>query len=230
MSAAVSKTPPIIAFEGVEFAYEGADPVLRDVNLDLEAGGFYLLTGPSGAGKSTLLRLISRLEEPTAGCVWFQGRRLTEHDPPRLRRALLNVQQTPALLDASVRHNLRLAFGFRANADLTAPSDEALRARLAEVNLDDVRLTDNARSLSVGQQQRLCLLRGLMLAPEVMLLDEPTSALDAESADLVDAAVVRLHRERGLTVLLASHRGHPPAGITPRRLRVADGRVSEVDA
>ena len=217
----------LIAFEDVSFAYSGAEPVLSGVQLQFDAGGFYLITGPSGSGKSTLLRLITRLEEPSAGRVLFDDQPLPAYEPTVLRRRLLNVQQTPAVIDASVRDNLLLPFGFRANADLTRPDDDALRARLAEVKLDAVGLDENARTLSVGQQQRLCLVRGLLVSPEVMLLDEPTSALDAESARLVTEAVGRLHRDCGLTVLLVSHTDHLPEGVTPHRVRVADGRAAE---
>jgi putative ABC transport system ATP-binding protein len=220
---------PVIEFRGVTFAYEDQPPVLAAVDLRFEAGGFYVITGPSGSGKSTLLRLVSRLEEPQRGEIRFHHRPLREHDPPRLRRALLNIQQAPVVLEDTVRENLRMAFGLASNRDLRAPTDEQLRAQLRQVRLDDVALDDNARALSVGQQQRLCLVRGMLLDPEVMLLDEPTSALDDCSAEQVTAAIGRIYQARRLTVLMVSHRdhlAHLPAGVTPVPLRVEAGRVT----
>lgn len=220
---------PVIELRRVTFAYENQPPVLSAVDLRFEAGGFYVITGPSGSGKSTLLRLVSRLEDPQQGEIRFHDRPLREHDPPRLRRALLNIQQAPVVLEDTVRENLRMAFGLAANRDLRAPTDEQLRAQLEQVRLDDVALDDNARALSVGQQQRLCLVRGMLLDPKVMLLDEPTSALDDCSAEQVTAAIGRIYQSRRLTVLMVSHRdhlAHLPAGVTPVPLRVEAGRAT----
>lgn len=216
---------PLIELDRVTFAYGEGSPLLREASFAFEAGGFYRIAGPSGAGKSTLLRLISRLEAPRAGEIRFQGRPLADVPPPRLRRALLNVQQAPVVLDASVRENLRFPFGYVANRDLAPPSDAAIRQHLAEVRLGEVPLEANARTLSLGQQQRLCLVRGLLLDPVAMLLDEPTSALDPESAAQVDAAIGRLHRDRGIAVLLVSHQAHLPEGVRPTLLHLEGGAL-----
>jgi putative ABC transport system ATP-binding protein len=216
---------PLIELEKVRFAYGAGEPVLRETSFQLAPGGFTRVSGPSGAGKSTLLRLIARLEEPQAGVIRFRGRPLGELAPPRLRRALQSVQQTPVVLDGSVRENLLLPFAFAANRDLRRPSDQALREHLDEVRLGELPLDVNARTLSVGQQQRLCLVRGLLLDPVLLLLDEPTSALDDESAATVDAAIGRVHRQRGLAVLLVSHKANLPEGVRPTFLRLDRGQV-----
>ncbi len=216
---------PVIEFDGVSFGFEPESPLFEKVSLDLTAGAFYLVTGPSGVGKSTLLRLINRLEEPTAGEIRFQGRPLHDHAPPRLRRSILSVQQTPTAIDASVRDNLLLPFRFAANVDLTRPDDATLERRLAEVRLEDVSLEAHAQTLSVGQLQRLSILRGLLLQPEVMLLDEPTSALDIDSRDAVLALIARIFDDTGMTTVMVSHQDVCPPRVEPVELRVRDRRL-----
>ncbi len=222
-------TAPVIAFDHVSFGFEPESPLLEDVTLELAPSTFYLVTGPSGVGKSTLLRLINRLEEPTGGEIRFGGRPLSSYSPPRLRRSILSVQQTPTAIDDSVRANLLLPFCFAANSDLERPDDAVLDKRLAEVRLQGVSLDAHAQTLSVGQLQRLCILRGLLLQPEVMLLDEPTSALDTESRDAVLALIARIFTETGVTAVMVSHRDVCPPDVDPVLLQVRDRRLT-VDA
>jgi putative ABC transport system ATP-binding protein len=86
-------------------------------------------------------------------------------------------------------------------------------------------LKDQALNLSGGQKQRLCLLRSILLAPEVMLLDEPTSALDTESRQAVEKIMEDLNRKRGITLILASHQGFAGERVKPLVLRVKGRRI-----
>ena len=220
-------TSSIIDFCRVSFAFSREAPLFTGVTLTIRKGGFYLVQGPSGAGKSSFLRLINRLEEPSSGEILFKGRPLSSYPPPLLRRSVLYVQQTPSVIDASVRENLLLPFSFKNNTHLEQPRDERLRTLLADFFLQGVGLDDNALTLSLGQLQRLCFIRGLLLSPEVLLLDEPTSALDRESAQVVESMVERLNRSSGLTVLTVTHKEPKPGLITPLFLKVAEGRIRE---
>jgi putative ABC transport system ATP-binding protein len=217
---------PLIRFEGVAFGYDHEAPLFRDVDLDIDAGGFYLVSGPSGSGKSTFLRLLNRLEEPRSGVIRFRGRPVNQIRPERLRRRILFIPQTPAVVDGSVKYNLLLPFRFKSNQDLDPPADDRLLSMMAEFYLNDVDLSVNAQSLSVGQKQRLCFIRGLLLSPEALLLDEPTSALDDQSARVVEERILGL-RGRGLTVLMVSHRPVSPTCGAPTVLAVGGGTVEE---
>ena len=205
----------IIDFYRVSFGFSHEAPIFTGLTLTLRKGGFYLVHGPSGAGKSTFLRLINRLEEPLSGEILFKGRPLSSYSPPLLRRSVLYVQQTPTVIDASVRENLLLPFSFKNNTHLEQPADERLKTLLSDFLLQGVGLGDNALTLSLGQLQRLCFIRGLLLSPDVLLLDEPTSALDRESGQVVEFMVERLNRESGLTVLTATHK-EPKPGLINR--------------
>ena len=94
--------------------------------------------------------------------------------------------------------------------------------------LNDVKLETNAQTLSVGQLQRLCFIRGLLLDPQVLLLDEPASALDEESSRIVEETAERLCVESGLTVLMVSHSKFKPRQAACIFLRVVNGRVEEI--
>jgi len=218
----------IIDFCQVSFAFSREASLFTGVTLTIRKGGFYLVQGPSGAGKSTFLRLINWLEEPSVGEILFKGRPLSSYSPPLLRRSVLYVQQTPTVIDASVRKNLLLPFSFKNNSHLEQPGDERLKTLLADFLLQGVGLNDNALTLSLGQLQRLCFIRGLLLSPEVLLLDEPTSALDRESSQVVESMVERLNRESGLTVLTVTHKEPKPGLITPILIEVPEGRIMEV--
>ena len=218
----------VLEFSNVTFFFSDSRVLFKDLSLRLEAGRFYLVQGPSGSGKSTFLRRINRLEEPAAGEILFNGRPLTAYSPPVLRRSLLYIQQTPTAVDGTVRENLLLAFSFRNNRDRRIPDDAVLRRQLDDFLLNDVQLDTNARTLSVGQLQRLCFIRGLLLEPEVLLLDEPASALDEQSSRIVEHTAERLSAEQGLTVLMVSHRPFEPQQVQPYLLRIADGRVEEL--
>lgn len=210
----------------LHFGRSSAAPIFRDLSLEIASGSFVLVRGPSGAGKSTLLRLLCRLEEPTSGVVLFDGRPITDLSPELLRRQIPYTQQQPVLLPGSVRENLLLPFTFKANRDLPRPDDATLEAHIRSFHLRGMSLEQQALALSVGQRQRLCLIRAMLLSPRALLLDEPTAALDPESATAVHEDLVRLHSQ-GLTVVIVSHGEWRPA-IKHTILTVNDGRVEAV--
>ncbi|GIX06493.1 MAG: ABC transporter ATP-binding protein [Candidatus Poribacteria bacterium] len=218
-----------IAFERVSLRY-GETVVLEEVSFRVQSGQFALIEGPSGAGKSSMLRLINRLEDPSSGTISADGRPLPEWPVLQLRRQIAYVPQIPVLFPGTVRENLLTPFRFRANRDRTPPTDEELRARLSELLLE-VKLEETATTLSVGQQQRIALLRAALLEPRLMLCDEPTAPLDPDSREVVERTLERWNQEQGITVFLVTHQGYRPKASRPRRFLLGrDHRLREVEA
>lgn len=128
------------------------------------------MVGPSGSGKSTLLRLCNRLDLPDTGCVRYRGADVSTLDPLRLRRQVGMVFQRPTPFAGTVADNLRVARPGLLEADAATV--------LERVGLDGAFLARDARALSGGEAQRVCLARTLATSPDVVLMDEVTSSVD----------------------------------------------------
>jgi len=194
-------------------AYYGKHRALNDINVEIPRHKITVILGPSGCGKTTLLKSLNRLLDITDG-VKVTGQVLLDganiYDPSvdvtevRKRAGLLS--QRPFPLPMSIYDNV--AFGPRVHG-LTrrgAAMDAAVQHHLELAGLwDEVkdRLHAPAARLSVGQQQRLCLARGLAVEPEIILGDEPTSALDPISAQHIEARLLELRES--YTVVLVTH-------------------------
>ena len=178
--------------------------MLEGIRISVGRGEIVGVFGPSGCGKSALLRCVAGLCDPASGEIRFRDGPAGEHGWPEYRREVVLVGQQPALLEASVEENLARVFSYRVS-NRAFPRDEA-RELLERLEVGAHRLAQPARSLSVGQQQRVCLVRALLIRPAVLLLDEPASALDARAAALVEDVLRRSVDEgRCEGILLVTH-------------------------
>ncbi len=190
-----------LQLKGVAVRAGGRD-LFAGVDLRLEAGERVALWGESGIGKTSLLRVIAQLDDARAGELRLDGETPEEVGIPAYRRRVLYVPQRPALFAATVRENLERPFRY---ASATGAFDVERAAFLLErVGFPAARLDEQARTLSVGEQQRVCLVRALSLSPDVLLLDEPTSAVDAPRRLEVEALVAEA-AEQGLAALVVTH-------------------------
>jgi putative ABC transport system ATP-binding protein len=203
----------------------GVDALLG-VSLALEPGSFTALLGPSGCGKSTLLNLLGGLDRPTAGRVLVDGKdlaTLSENDRDAYRRKtaatvfqFFNLLPTMTALE-NVALPLLLEGVSLADADVRA-------AR----GLLDVGLADKEHAypyeLSGGQLQRVAVARALANEPALLLADEPTGNLDSKTGEQVLTLVAGLVKERGITVVMATH-STEAAAYASRILRLRDGRL-----
>lgn len=218
----------MLSASNLTFDYPGT-PVLRGVSMDLARGDFVVLRGESGCGKSTLLRLLCRLEAPSSGILTLDGMAFDEYPATQLRRRIACLQQVPVMLEGSVRETMLLSRRFAPQGG-TGESDEALRDMLGRARLADVPFDKPARDLSVGQQQRIALLRLLLMYPDYLLLDEPTAALDAESASIILDEIVEVHGSKQLAVLLVTHAPFAGAPAHTRWLHMEKGVIREAGA
>lgn len=178
-------------------------PLLEGISLELAPGELVALTGPSGSGKTTLLRAIAGLIDPAKGQVLLRG-----HTPPHYgwsayRRQVVLVQQRPILIEGTVEENLRLPFSYKVSR--TPYPEQRARELLEQLGVGAQRLDQNASSLSLGQQQRVSLIRAMLVEPTVLLLDEPTSALDPDSVALVEQFVREETTRRQMGALIVTH-------------------------
>ena len=204
-------TEPVIQIRRLSVAY-GNHQAVRDVSVDIPARQITAIIGPSGCGKTTLLRSISRLIELVEGVhVWgqviFDDQNIySPHvDVTEIRKRIGLLAQRPFPLPMSIYENVAYGprvHGTRKREALNGIVEKQLRVAGLWDEVKD-RLHAPASALSVGQQQRLCLARGLAVEPEVLLCDEVTSALDPISAQRIEGRLLELKTD--YTIVLVTH-------------------------
>jgi lipoprotein-releasing system ATP-binding protein len=187
------------------------------------------IVGESGAGKSTLLHILGALDSASAGdvyCAHLRVSSLTENDAAEFRNQQLGfVWQFHYLLpEFTALENVAMPLLLRGASRQTTQA-EALRW-LREVGLEQ-RSHHRSGELSGGEQQRVALARALITRPRLLLADEPTGDLDGRTADSVFELISRLHRDYGLTSLIATH-NFAFARRCHRVLRLQQGRIEEI--
>ena len=234
-----------IAIEGLTYAYptrgkkaEASDtgehekdargePVLTDINLDIEPGETIALVGASGAGKTTLCNLIARFDDPTQGRITLDGIDLREIPIEQYRNLLGIVEQDVFLFDGSVRDNIGYAKRNVTMEDIIAAA-KAANAHGFITDLErgyDTRIGERGVRLSGGQKQRLAIARAILADPRILILDEATSALDTESERLIQHSLAGLMRNR--TSFVIAHR-LSTIRHADRIVVIEDGCVREV--
>ena len=201
------RTDGNIEFRDVTFGYDPAQPVLRNLSLEVNSGETVALIGRSGAGKSTISAMLPRFFDPDQGQVLLDGVPLPDYKLAHLRRQIAMVSQKVVLFNDTVRHNI--AYGEMRDAD-DAQIEQAARNAYAwdfiqglEHGLDTEVGQDGAQ-LSGGQRQRIAIARALLKDAPILILDEATSALDTESEHHIQQALERLME--GRTTLVIAHR------------------------
>lgn len=185
-------------------SYGSADnplPVLRGISLDIEDGEFAVILGASGSGKSTLLNVLSGLETPDEGAVYYEEKKITglsESELTRFRREQVGFifQQYYLLPHMNVDKNVKMG------ADLSGNKD--YREVIEAVGLGD-KLEKLPGELSGGEQQRVSVARALAKKPRVLFLDEPTGALDEATGRLVLNYISKLQKMYHFTVVMVTH-------------------------
>ena len=205
---------------------------LRGVSLQIEQGEWVAIMGPSGSGKSTLMHVIGCLDTPTSGSYRLDGAEVSGLSDDKLaairNRQIGFVFQTFNLLArTSALKQVMLPMQYFRDGARIAASERKRRAQeaLEMVGLGD-RMDHRPAELSGGEQQRVAIARALVNDPTIILADEPTGNIDSKAGAEVMEIFHRLHREKGITVVMVTHDADL-AAQAERTVRLRDGRVCE---
>ena len=213
-----------VELRGVTFGYDGGEPVLRDVDLEVQAGHTVALVGGTGSGKTTLVTLISRLYDVRDGAVLVDGADVREVNLASLRGEIALVSDDAFLFSASLRENIAYA---RPEA-----TDDEVREAARQAGLDgfaeglpngyDTQVGERGLSLSGGQRQRVAIARALVAKPRILILDDATSSVDATTEGRIKEAMREVMR--GRTTFVIAHRLSTIA-LADEIVVLEDGRI-----
>jgi ABC-type multidrug transport system fused ATPase/permease subunit len=195
-----------VELRGVTFGYGDGEPVLRDVDIAVEAGRTVALVGPTGSGKTTLVMLIPRLYDVDRGSVLVDGVDVRTLDPSSLRREVAVVSDDAFLFSATLAENIAYA---RPDASEEEIRTAVRRAGLLELIDDlpdglDTLVGERGLTLSGGQRQRVAIARALLAEPRILILDDATSSVDATTESRIKEALREVME--GRTTFVIAHR------------------------
>jgi branched-chain amino acid transport system ATP-binding protein len=214
---------PLLVVSNVE-TYYGPIMAIRGVSFAVPRGGIVTILGANGAGKTTILRTVCGVMDPQKGTVTFAGRQIQGLDPDRVAR--LGLSHVPEGREVfpflTVRENLAMGAFTRTDAAGVAQDMEAVYEYFPILRS---RAEQRAGSLSGGEQQMLAISRALMAGPAMMLLDEPSLGLSPRLVKEIFDIIVRINRERGVTVLLVEQNAHMALTIADYGYVLEVGRI-----
>ena len=199
-------SPPSVAFEHVDFAYEQNRPILQDVSFTIPAGKTVAIVGPSGSGKSTLARLLFRFYDVQQGVVRIDGHPLNHLTQASVRQAIGIVPQDTVLFNDTVYYNI--AYG-RPSASREEVEQAARAARIHDFIVStplgyQTMVGERGLKLSGGEKQRVAIARTLLKNPFILIFDEATSALDSSNERAIQSELREAANNK--TTLVIAHR------------------------
>jgi len=206
----------------------GSKLVLDNISLSIEKGKTTVVIGPSGCGKTVLIKHFIALLRPSAGQVYFAGRRidnLSERELSQVRMHFGYLFQEGALFDSmTVTENIGFPIRQHDRSKSWLEVEEVVKTKLAMVGLDGFQNYYPAR-LSGGQRKRVALARAIALNPTVILYDEPTTGLDPIRADIINELILKLERELGITTVVVTHDMKSAYKVGDRIIMLHNGKI-----
>ena len=214
----------IIELKNITKSFDGEQPVLNNIDLDIYDNEFLTLLGPSGCGKTTLLRLIGGFETPDEGDVIFLEKRI--NDVPPYKRHVNTVFQKYALFPhLNVFENV--AFPLREKKVPKEEIEERVHEMLALVALKGFEKRSVTR-LSGGQQQRVAIARALVAHPQVLLLDEPLGALDRKLRKDMQVELKKIQKQTGITFIFVTHDQEEALSMSDTVVVMSEGKIHQI--
>jgi len=198
---------------------------LDKVFLRIGEGEMFTLIGPNGSGKTTMLRIMAFIDKPTSGEIYFNGLKVDETNRSQFRTKSTMVFQKPILFNTDVYKNI--AYGLKLRGYSKGEIDRRIKEALNQVKLDGYEKRQ-AKRLSGGEQQRVCLARALALDAELLLLDEPTADLDPRSSSMIAEIINRINRELNTTIVMTTHNMFQVENSTHRVALLVGGRLAKI--
>lgn len=215
---------PLIELEDVTQRF-GNITALDKVWLKIGKGEMFTLIGPNGSGKTTMLRIMAFIDKPTSGEIYFKGLKVDGTDQSQFRTKSTMVFQKPVLFNTTVYNNI--AYGLKLGGYSKGEIDKKMRDVLNQVKLDSYEKRQ-AKKLSGGEQQRVCLARALALSTELLLLDEPTADLDPRSVSIIEETINRINRELNTTIVMTTHNMFQVENSSHRVALLIGGRLTKI--
>jgi putative spermidine/putrescine transport system ATP-binding protein len=215
---------PFVQFKEVQKTYDGEILVVKDLNLDIQAGEFVTMLGPSGSGKTTCLMMLAGFETPTEGKVMLGGRELN-NVPPHKRGIGMVFQNYALFPHMTVAENLAFPLEVRK----MSRSDTEAKVKRA-LDMVELGAFGNRRpaQLSGGQQQRVALARALVFEPDLVLMDEPLGALDKNLREQMQYEIKHIHENLGMTVVYVTHDQTEALTMSDRIAVFNDGKIQQL--
>jgi len=213
----------VLALEDVSAGY-GKILAIQNVDIVVEKGEIVVLLGANGAGKSTLLRTISGALKPSRGRILYQGQRIDGKKPHVIvRMGIVQIQEGRGILSRmTVKENLEMGAYLRTNQEGIAADMERVFQKFPRIQ---ERLSQNAGTLSGGEQQMVAIGRALMASPELLLMDEPSLGLSPALVEFIFETIQELRKKDGYTILLVEQNANQALNMADRGYVMETGRV-----
>lgn len=201
----------------------GTVKILKDISFTVQKKEIIALLGPSGSGKSSLLKSINMLNTPSCGQIKYHNNDIQEISPMALRKKIGYVLQKPTLFGNDVMENLK----YPCELHQKVFDINLVEFYLKKVNLKPDILEKKPNELSGGEQQRISLVRTLLLEPEIILLDEVTSALDEDNTLLIEELIKYENENNEMTVIFISHNNEQAKRLAQKVIYMEEGVIKE---
>ncbi len=220
----------MIKIENLVKIYNNGFKAVNDINLEIKQGEIFGIIGLSGAGKSSLIRCINRLEEPTNGSIFINGKDIVKMNENELKEARKNMSMIFQSFNLFYQKNVfeNIAYPLKINGWEKEDIEKRVKTLLEYVNLSE-KIFEYPANLSGGQKQRVAIARALAIKPKILLCDEATSALDPQSTKSILDLLLKIRDEFNLTIVLITHQMEVVKAVCDRAAVIHDGKIIEQD-